>query len=180
MESMDYKLLASCLALPECLVLTSLHPTLISLIVSVSCRYPTAARPVCQQPSERVHSSYQRTIADVPCGGRRVMLHLRVRKFVCPTPTCPQQIFTERLPDLVTPYARVTTRLHALLQALGLVAGGEQGTRLAQRCGIQTSPSSVLRRVMALATVPLPTVRVLGVDDWSWKKGQRYGGQNRG
>lgn len=175
MESVDQKLLASCLALPECLALTSLHLTATSLIVSVSCRHLTAACPVCQQSSERVHSSYQRTVADVPCGGRRVTLLLRVRKFVCPTPTCPPQIFTERLADLVNPYARMTTRLHELLQAFGLVAGGEQGSRLAQRCGIQVSPSTLLRHLMSLAAVPLPPVRVLGVDDWSWKKGRRYG-----
>jgi transposase len=175
MESVDRGLLSSCLALPECLVLTSLHPTATSLIVSVSCQHLTAACPVCQQPSERVHSSYQRTVADVPCGGRRVLLQLRVRKFVCPTHTCPQQIFTERLPDLVDPYARMTKRLQALVQALGLAAGGEQGSRLAQRCGIGTSPSSVLRHLMRLEARPLPPVRVLGVDDWSWNKGQRYG-----
>lgn len=175
MEYVDCRLLASCLALPTYLVLTALYPASNSLIVSVSCRSLTAACPQCQQPSQRSHGNYQRTVADVPCGGRQIILRLQVRKFVCSTPACPQQIFTERLPDLVDSYARMTTRLTALLEAIGLVAGGEQGARLAQRCGIQTSPSTLLRRLMHLAAPPLPPVRALGVDDWSWKKGQRYG-----
>ncbi len=42
---------------------------------------------------------------------RRVVLALTVRKFVCTTPTCSRQIFTERLADLVQSYARMTNRL---------------------------------------------------------------------
>jgi hypothetical protein len=160
MESIDQRVLTSCLALPGYLVIAALQPAATRLIVSVSCRHLTAACPVCQQPSQRIHGSYRRTVADVPCGGRQVLLHLQVRKFVCTRPTCPQQIFTERFPDWVDSYARMTTRLHTLVQALGLAAGGEQGARLAQRCGIQTSPASVLRHLMHLAAVPLPPVRV--------------------
>src|SRR5215472_7497672 len=96
MESVDHDLLVSCLALPASLHLVSLHPSATSLVVSLACRHLTAACPVCRQPSERIHSHYQRTIADVPCGGRRVLLQVRVRKFVCPTSTCTQQISTEK------------------------------------------------------------------------------------
>ncbi len=69
---------------------------------------------------ERVHGYYGRTVADLPCAGRRVVLALTVSKFVCTTPTCSRQIFTERLPDLVQSYARMTNRLREALIALGL------------------------------------------------------------
>jgi|SRR5215472_731079 len=49
-------------------------------------RRPCAACPLCQQLSERVHEHYGRTVADLPCAGRRVILALTVRKFVCSTP----------------------------------------------------------------------------------------------
>ena len=52
--------------------------------------------PVCGRASRRVHSRYVRTIADLPCGGRRVELRLRARRFVCRTPFCPRRIFAER------------------------------------------------------------------------------------
>jgi transposase len=114
-------------------------------------------------------------MADVPCGGRRVILALTVRKFVCRTPTCPRQIFTERLADLVQPYARMTNRLKSALQAIGLVAGGETGTRLAAKVGMQTKASTLLCHVLSIPDGPPPKVRILAVDDWSWKKGRRYG-----
>jgi transposase len=88
---------------------------------------------------------------------------------------CSHRIFTERLPGLVQSYGRMTTRLSALLQVLGLGTGGQLGMRLAERLGITTSPSSVLRSLMQFRAARVPAIRVLGVDDWSWKKGRRYG-----
>jgi transposase len=150
-------------------------PTTRCLEVQNACRGLAAACPLCQQHSERVHSSYVRTVADVPCGGRHVILSLRVRKFVWPTPACARKIFTERLAELVESYARKTTRLINSLQAIALTAGGETGTRLAAKVGMQTKPSTLLCHLMALPLPEAPQVRILGVDDWSWKKGRRYG-----
>ena len=175
---MDYRemgILASCLRLPDNLIVAEVSPTARCLKVHIACQDPTAACPLCQQFSERVHSSYVRTVADVPCGGRHVILDLMVRKFICSTPTCPRKIFTERLQELVESYARKTIRLVNSLQAIGLAAGGETGTRLAAKVGMLTKPSTLLCHLMALPLPDAPTVRILGVDDWSWKKGRRYG-----
>src|SRR5260370_30763521 len=97
--------------------------------------------PACHQFSTRIHGCYQRTVADLPCAGRNVLLMLTVRKFVCSAPTCPHKIVTERLPGLVESYGRMTTRLIALVQSLGLVAGGQKGPRPRQRTGIPPTPS---------------------------------------
>jgi hypothetical protein len=100
---------------------------------------------LCQQPSERIHGSYVRTVADLPYGGRRVILSLTVRKFVCGTPTCSRKIFTERLPDLVQSYARMTNRLREALQALGFATCGEVSERLAPKLGMQVTGPTLLR-----------------------------------
>ena len=110
--------------------------------------------PLCQERATRIHSRYQRTVADLPCGGRRVRLVLTVHKFFCDQPTCPRKIFTERLPTFVRPWAQMTLRLCAALQAIGLASCGEVGARLGAKIGMPVSPTTVLRQVMALPTPP--------------------------
>ena len=129
---------------------------------------------LCQHSSERIHGSYGRTVADVACGGRRVTLALTVRKFVCRTPDCPRKIFTERLPDLVQPYARMTNRLSEVLQTLGFATCGELGERFAPQLGMQVSGPTLLRRMRTRCCPAPSSVRILGIDDWSATRSCMY------
>src|ERR1700676_1823427 len=175
MEPREAALLSSILHLPAGITITSVHPSATELVVRIACHAPSMPCPECHQLSARIHGSYERTVADLPCAGRNVLLLLTVRKFVCSTSTCPHKIFTERLPGLVCSYGRMTPRLIALVQSLGLGAGGQMGTRQAERTGIATTPSTLLRHLMQLPTPVTRTVRVLGVDDFAWKKRFTYG-----
>src|SRR6266568_3946404 len=175
-SSMDDLDTASLLfALPDGIFVSLVRATTTEVVLQIACRRTSAACPLCQQPSERVHGHYGRTVADLPCAGRRVILALTVRKFVCSTPTCSRQIFTERLPDLVQSYARMTNRLREALVALGLATSAEVSERLAPSLGMLISAPTLLRRLRMVACPPPQSVRVLGVDDWAWKKGQIYG-----
>lgn len=147
---------------------TALRVTAVSIQMGSSCS-------LCGQESQQIHSHYQRTLADVPCGSRQVKLYLKVRKFFCRTPTCPRKIFTERMPALVQPSARMTNRLRLLLQTVGLAVGGEAGSRLAGKLSMPVTPPTLLRCLRATSVVRVPTVRVLGLDDWSYKRGQTFG-----
>jgi len=114
------------LPLPDGMVLGHVEISEAQLTVEVISTQPCARCPGCGNLSDAVHCQYQRTVHDVPCGGRSVVLQLCVRKFFCRVPTCPRKVFAERLPDLVQPWARVSNRLFAELKALGLAASGCQ------------------------------------------------------
>ena len=169
------EMLSSVFHFPAGITIDSIDPSANELVIGVACDSASMPCPECHQLSARIHSSYQRMVADLACAGRNVILALTVRKFVCGTPACSHKIFTERLPGLVESYGRMTGRLIALLQALGLGAGGQMGTRQADRSGIATSPSTLLRHLMQLPTPVARAVRVLGVDDFAWKKRFTYG-----
>ena len=171
MESVD----TAFLPLPEDIVLELVHPTATAVVVQIACRQKSAACPRCERPSERVHGHYTRTVADLPCGGRRVLLHFVVRKFVCPTLECPQQIFTERRPEFVQSYARMTNRLREALLALGMTTGGESGERLAPKLGMSISAPTLLRHMRSIALLPPEPIRLLGIDDFAFRRGTTYG-----
>ena len=146
--------------------------TAVALLSSTA---PTAVCPRCGTSSDRIHSRYRRTVADLPCQNRAVVLRLIVRKFRCPQPDCPQSIFCERLPDLLIPHARCTGRLADAHRSLGFALGGEAGARLAERLTMPTSPDTLLRRINEAVEEPSGPVRFVGLDDWAWRKGHYYG-----
>ena len=102
-------------------------------------------------------------------------LLLNVRRFRCPQTGCPRRVFTERLPDLVVPYARKTTRLREILEVVGFALGGNAGARLIARLGMRASPTTLLRYIRGAATATHPAPEVVGVDDFALLRGQRYG-----
>jgi transposase len=104
-----------------------------------------------------------------------VRVQLRARKFFCDHPACPRQIFTERLPPVAAPGARRTLRLAQLLLAYGIALGGEAGARLVARLGLRTSADLLLRLVQTAPTPDAAAPQVLGVDEWAWRRGHRYG-----
>jgi transposase len=124
------------LPLPEGMVLGQIEFSETQLTVEVISTQPRARCPGCGNCSEAVHCQYQRTVHDVPCGGRKVVLRLKVRKFFCRTPTCPRKVKALRLPELVRPWARVSNRLLEELKAIGLAASAQVSERLAPRLGM--------------------------------------------
>jgi transposase len=132
--------------------------------------------PVCGTPSGRVHSRYARRLGDLPWEGLPVRILLSTRRFFCIGEGCRRHIFTEPFPGTVRRYARRTLRATETLDWLTLALGGQAGARMAQRLGLRIDGSTLLRQVRRrVQPLPVSAPRVLGVDDWAWKKGHGYG-----
>lgn len=167
--------ISTLLADPAAICLEKIISAPSSITLVVSTKRPCAECPRCHQLSTRLHSRYRRTVADLPWHGISVRLVLHTRRFFCDMELCSQRIFCERLPSVVTHYARKTARLTSALELIGFALGGEAGARLAIELGMSASPDTLLQR-MRQVVLPEPSVpTVLGVDDWAKRKGHTYG-----
>ncbi len=160
---------------PTCLHLKLLDASETMITAVVTTTSEEARCPLCHGRSARIHSRYTRQVADLPWMGCAVRLELHVRRFFCTNPACARQIFTERLPSVVAPYARRTTRLADVFTLIGFALGGEAGKRLVAGMGLATSPDTLLRLIRAQPEEQASTPRVLGVDDFSFCKRKSYG-----
>jgi Transposase/zinc-finger of transposase IS204/IS1001/IS1096/IS1165 len=136
---------------------------------------PTVCCPCCARPSSAVHSRYQRHLTDLPWGALAVHIQLMVRKFICRNPGCTRRIFTERLPHVVAPFARKTHRLVTALRAIALALGAQAGARLAVCLRLPVSATTLLRLMRAAPLRPIPAPKAVGIDEWAWRRGHRYG-----
>jgi transposase len=160
--------------LPEGLYLESLSIGTERIGIRVASEASRSRCPLCGLVSSRVHSRYSRTVSDLPWHGISVALEVRARRFFCDEVSCERRIFCERLPEIAA-RARKTDRLEQALLAIALELGGRAGARLALELGIVAARNALLRRIKAAPVPEVGKVRVLGVDDFAFKKGSTYG-----
>jgi len=135
-----------------------------------------AACPTCGRHSESVDGRYQHPLSDLPSQGKPVRIKILARRFRCPRTDCRRRIFVERLEwALARPFARRTSQLEGLAHHLGLALGGRPGQSFARRLLLPVSKDTLLRVVRRHAAQPSSEPRVVGIDDWTWKRGHRYG-----
>ena len=161
---------------PSGLIIDQVHVDESGIVVVAHSRATWSTCPSCGVRSRHVHSRYARRLSDLPAHGRPVRITLDARRFRCAQSDCQRKIFAERfVKDVVEAYARRTARLEGIVHHLGLALGGRPGQELARRLLMPVSKDTLLRVVRARAPETEALPRVIGIDDWAWKRGHRYG-----
>ena len=101
--------------------------------IGARARGSAASCPDCGERSHRVHSHYQRCLADAAIGAQPVRIQPRVRRFTCAQVSCARKIFAEQVEGLTVRCGRHSQLLRTMLQAIGLALAGRAGARLALR-----------------------------------------------
>ena len=136
----------------------------------------SAPCPLCATPARRIHSDYERTLADLPWAQYRVCLQLRVRKWFCRNRPCPP-------PHLHRTAAHRGRPLGAAHPAARPAPGrprrgvwaGQLGCTSATQWDLVVSRNTLLRLLRRQPAPSFPTPTVLGVDDFALRKRQTYG-----
>ncbi|MUN41695.1 transposase family protein [Actinomadura litoris] len=128
----------------------------------------------CGTSSARVHDRYRRRLQDVSCGGRPVQVEPEVRRFICGNTACGVVTFAEQVEGVAQWRQRRTPGLRAVLERVALALAGRAGARLATALGAAVSRCALLRLIRALPNPEVGQVTVLGVDEFTKRKGQNY------
>lgn len=145
-----------------------------TLVVAVATRAGPAACTGCGQDSQRVHSGYERHVADEAVGGRPVRIDVTVRRLYCENPLCPKATFAEQVPGLTRRYQRRTPSLQKIVDAVALALAGSAGARLLTTLHQVLSWMSVLNALMRIALPAMTIPAVIGIDEFATKQGHRY------
>ena len=132
--------------------------------------------PVCRVRSHSRHSSYRRTLRDLPAQGTPVEVWAQMTRWRCRNDRCERRIFAERIPGLAAPFARRTTRLAGIVRLFGHSAGGRPSERLMARLGMLVGHCTILRPNAAVTlheSVRLPRFRTAAAGNGETKTGLR-------
>ncbi|MFI8791312.1 ISL3 family transposase [Streptomyces sp. NPDC055105] len=130
--------------------------------------------PDCRKQARRKHGKYQRALDEGTLGSRRFIVRLRVRRYFCDRKSCFRKTFVEQVPGLSERHRRSSTGLTGWLRSVAIELGGRPAARLCSRLRLVAGRTRLLRLLTA-PTAPDRASRVLGVDEFAFRKGCTYG-----
>lgn len=131
--------------------------------------------PKCGQECQHRHSTYIRNITDLPILGKAVMLDVTAYKYDCENKLCNQKVFCEELNGFTGKYRRMTSRCEDLVASIALNTSCEAASDICKHMGITVSGDTAIRILLRKAETDPKCGEIIGVDDWAFKKRERYG-----
>ncbi|MFE5011711.1 ISL3 family transposase [Streptomyces sp. NPDC056696] len=142
------------------------------VVVAAACGPPPRC-PGCRARARKAHSSYARSLAARPLAGRKLLVRLRVRRFFCERKSCQRRTFVEQVSGLSERYRRSSLGLKVWLRQVAVELGGRAGERLCRRMHLVAGRTRLLE-LLEPPTAPERSPRVLGVDEFAFRKGRTY------
>ncbi|MFD7757231.1 ISL3 family transposase [Streptomyces sp. NPDC059757] len=106
--------------------------------------------------------------------GAKLQIRLRFRRFFCDRSSCAKKTFAEQVNGLSERYRRSSLGTKERLRAVAVELGGRAGERLCHQLRLAAGRSKLLELLEA-PRVPERSPRVLGVDEFAFRKGCTYG-----
>lgn len=117
-----------------------------------------------------------RRLQELPIQGIPATLEICSGRWRCRNEHCARKTFAEAL-AIALPSARKTQRVGELVRLFAHAAGGRVSERLLTRLGMPVSDNAILRQLKSHVREQrkIEPLRAIAIDDWSWRKGFRYG-----
>jgi len=135
----------------------------------------SAVCPVCGSKSSRAHGYQKRAARDLPILGKGVTLLIIQKKYFCDNTECETDIFTEQN-ELICQYSQFTERCREYMLKVTTLVSSEAAAKILAYQGIRVSGDTLLNMLKDAGREYKGTVgKKIGVDDWAYRRGQKYG-----
>ena len=133
--------------------------------------------PGCGTMLTKHHGTYTRKVQDLPILGKNVQLRVMIREYDCEYEECSVKTVTESFEGFLSPYGRMTQRCIDFISMLALETSCEGAARICQSMNLKISGDTVIRLLQRQYELQekLTCSTIVGVDDFAFKKRQKYG-----
>ena len=96
----------------------------------------------CGATSKKIHSTYRRTIQDLPMSGKKVYLKILCRKIFCRNAACARKTFAEKF-EFVGAKGKKSLRLEKEIINIAMHSSSTEASRMLNRSTVKISSGTV-------------------------------------
>jgi len=161
---------------PEELKIISIEETNSRIIIHMQSQKHRHSCQQCGAEMTDYHSTYNRSVQDLPIFGKNVTLQIRSYEYDCNNTDCEQKVFSEDYEGFIGRYGRMTARCEELIKTIAYETSCECAAFICSCMGIKISGDTIIRMLIQHAgNNPVRKCsEEVGVDDFAYRKGQKY------